>query len=162
MDAFAELHANLRESLQPVGELQETLFARILECSWNLQRCRLAEHHLYQTTSNIDPLLDDSNAHKYDRIQKYARQYESGLHKNLKALGDLQTEAAFRQQVAPLAEDQPPLSEVCRSVKIRAKAPREQEPESERSVTERYLESLMSRPQLASNWIDPTLAPESR
>ena len=150
-DDFAQLESGLRTRLQPDGELQEVLFARLLECSWNLQRCRLAERQLYESSANVDPLLDDSNAHKYDRIQKYARQYESSLHKSLRALADLQTEAAYRVQVAPITDDQSPLSEACRSHKVTASI-HSQAPKSQRSSTDRYLESLMSRHQSASNW----------
>ena len=169
-DAFAHHQAQLRNSLVPNGELQEILFARLLECSWNLHRCRLAEQQLYQTTT-VDPLLDDSNAPKYDRIQKYARQYESSLHKSLRALAVLQTEAAFRQEVAPITEDTPQeeyeatphvLSEACSYSKVLANMAKatSQKPESPRTTTERYLESLMSRPDLASKWKDPTLVDE--
>ena len=160
-DDFAQLESGLRTRLQPDGELQEVLFARLLECSWNLQRCRLAEHQLYESSANVDPLLDDQNARKYDRIQKYARQYESSLHKSLRVLADLQTEAAYRLQVSPITDDQPAppneeapppvLSEACRYHKVMASI-HSQEPKSERSATDRYLESLMSRHQSASNW----------
>ena len=160
-DDFAQLQTGLLDSLQPDGQLQQVLFARILECSWNLQRCRLAEHQLYQSCPRIDPLLDDVGSPTYDRIQKYARQYESSLHKSLRVLADLQTEAAYRLQVSPITDDQPAppneeapppvLSEACRYHKVMASI-HSQEPKSERSATDRYLESLMSRHQSASNW----------
>ena len=162
-DDFAQLQTGLLDSLQPDGQLQQVLFARILECSWNLQRCRLAEHQLYQSCPRIDPLLDDVGSPTYDRIQKYARQYESGFHKALRTLGDLQTEAAYRQQVAPvpqpLTEDPGDTratvqeclaipharSEVCRSQKIDSGLHRQQ-PKTQPGATVRH--------QLASNWKD--------
>ena len=161
-DDFSQLETGLRNSLQPDGELQHVLFARLLECSWNLHRCRLAEQQLYQSSANIDPLLDDSNAPKYDRIQKYARQYESSVHKSLRALADLQTEVAYRLKVSPITEDHPAtlkefeatphaLSEACRYQKVMASI-HSQEPKSQRSATDCYLESLLSRHQSASNW----------
>ena len=122
-EAFTNLQAGLRESLKPEGELQEVLFARILQCSWNQHRCRIAESEIYDDTSNPhDPLLDQANACLYDRIQKYARQYESSFHKALRTLGELQTEAAYRQQVSPVKEEPEAIpharSEVCSTQKI--------------------------------------------
>lgn len=131
--------AGLRASLLPTGELQELLFARILEASWNLHRCRLAEEQLCEQAGGIDPLLDHANATKYDRIQKYARQYENSFNKALRTLGELQSEAALRQ-----VEDDTPISEACRT----SKAPRQRT-----NTVDRYLESLMSRHRdLGSNW----------
>ena len=91
-DDFANLEAGLRSRLNPSGELQESIFARVLESNWNLYRCQLAEARLY-SESGIDPLLDVPNAARYDRIQKYARQYENSIYKALRVLGDLQTDA---------------------------------------------------------------------
>src|SRR6266566_5282780 len=61
---FHRLESGLRESLIPKGELQETLFIRILESAWTLHRCRLAEEQLYASTSDptLDPLLDETSA----------------------------------------------------------------------------------------------------
>ena len=49
-EAFVPFQADLRSSLKPEGELQEVLFARILQCSWNLHPCRIAEKQLYEKT----------------------------------------------------------------------------------------------------------------
>jgi hypothetical protein len=95
-DDFADLEAGLRARLIPSGELQES----ILESNWNLYRCQLAEAQLY-SESGIDPLLDDVNAARYDRIQKYSRQYENSIYKALRVLADLQTDAEFRLHIAP-------------------------------------------------------------
>src|SRR4051812_12599808 len=39
--AFEQLEEGLQRQLVPFGTLQETIFTRVLECSWNLHRCRL-------------------------------------------------------------------------------------------------------------------------
>ncbi|HEY3743066.1 MAG TPA: hypothetical protein VGL53_24635 [Bryobacteraceae bacterium] len=106
--AFHELETDLRASLHPQGPLQETFFMRILECSWNLHRCRLAEAHLYENSGSqdIDPLNDDENAAKYARIQKYARQNENSLAKCLRELSKLQNEIQYRYEAYPLTEEQ--------------------------------------------------------
>ena len=64
--AFAGLEEELRVNLIPVGGLEDTIFARILECAWNLQRCRLAQAQLFEKAADlsIDPLLDDQNEAK--------------------------------------------------------------------------------------------------
>jgi vacuolar-type H+-ATPase subunit I/STV1 len=133
--------AGLRSSLVPTGELQELLFARILESSWNLHRCRLAEEQLCSESGGLDPLLDKANAAQYDRILKYARQYENSMNKALRTLGELQTESEFRRGDAPPEEQ---ISEACRTRKI---------PRQRTSTVDRYLESLMHRHQESgSNW----------
>jgi hypothetical protein len=132
-DNFAELESGLRSSLLPLGALQEVIFMRILESTWTLHRCRLAEAQIYLTSSGpaIDPLLDDQNEAKYARIAKYARQSESSMYRAMRELGNLQTEAQYRREVQPPTEDagnaeekfeQPPpnISVVCSVQKIMA------------------------------------------
>ena len=106
--AFHELEANLLDCLLPKGPLQEIFFTRILECSWNLHRCRLAEAQLYANCANqeVDPLNDDQNAAKYARIQKYARQSENSLTKCLRELGKLQSEIQYRHEAHPLTDEE--------------------------------------------------------
>jgi len=106
--AFNELEADLRVSLVPKGAIQEIFFTRVLEASWNLHRCRLAEAELYLNSDKpeIDPLLDDHIAIKLERIQKYARQNENSLTKCLRELGKLQSEIQYRHEAYPLTEEQ--------------------------------------------------------
>jgi hypothetical protein len=101
--AFQQLEAGLRSELRPVGTLQEVFFLRILECSWNLHRCRVAEAQLNLET---DPLLDDATAAKSERIQKYARANETSLTKALRELGRIQTEIQYRHEAFPLTQKQ--------------------------------------------------------
>lgn len=107
-DDFTAHEAGLRESLRPWGELQEAIFMRALESSWNLRRCRLAEAKLYSTAADpsVDPLLDDQNEAKYTRIQKYAKQNENSLYKAMRHLAELQTENQYRHEAYPLTEEQ--------------------------------------------------------
>ena len=106
--AFADLEYQLRRSLVPGSPLQETIFKRVLESTWNLHRCRLAEAQFYFTATdhNIDPLLDDANAAKYARIEKYARQSANAMDKALRELGKLQAESQYRHEAYTLTEEQ--------------------------------------------------------
>ena len=105
---FAGLEGQLRADLIPEGGMQETIFTRILECSWNLHRCRLAQTQLFEKSTDlaIDPLLDDQNEAKFARIDKYARQCENSMYKGMRELGKLQTETEYRHTVNPLTEEQ--------------------------------------------------------
>ena len=106
--AFNELEEDLRANLLPQGATQEIFFTRILEASWNLHRCRLAEAQLYVNSDKpeVDPLVDDDIAVKLERIHKYARQNENSLTKCLRELSKLQTEIQYRHEVYPLTQEQ--------------------------------------------------------
>ena len=104
-DAFAILESGLREKLVPMGPLEEVLFKRIVECAWNLERCRMAEFNLLGD-SLIDPLASDINAGKYDRIHRYARESGNAMYKAMRELGKLQAEAQFRREISPFTQEQ--------------------------------------------------------
>ena len=104
-DAFAELESGLRAKLTPNGTLEEVLYKRIVECAWNLERCRMAEFELH-SGGYQDPLLSDHTAASCDRIHRYARESENAMHKSLRELSKLQTEGQFRQELCPLSKEQ--------------------------------------------------------
>src|SRR5262249_17738061 len=72
-DNFAALKEQLRQSLKPDTGIEIPLFDKILECFWNLHRARMAEVQLMQSQDDptIDPLLDDKNEAKWERIRKF-------------------------------------------------------------------------------------------
>ena len=106
--AFAELEAGLRERLKPQGTLEEVLYKRIVECSWNHERCRNAELQVLAQIGNfgIDPLASLGYDDRLDRIHRYSRDYENSLHKNMRELGKLQSETHYRQQIFPLTPEE--------------------------------------------------------
>ena len=137
--AFADFEQALRINLVPNGGFEEIIFQRILECGWNLERCRLAQARLFEEQSpdlSIDPLLaDGQNEAKFARIDKYARQYENSMFKAMRELGKIQTEAQYRHEIHPLEQeevddpalfDQTPhsLSSLCDFQKVMAAARR--------------------------------------
>ena len=107
-EAFAELEAGLRERLKPQGTLEEVLYKRIVECSWNHERCRNAELQVLAQIGNfgIDPLASLGYDDRLDRIHRYSRDYENSLHKNMRELGKLQSETHYRQQIFPLTPEE--------------------------------------------------------
>ncbi len=106
--AFANLEEGLRINLTPNGQLQETIFLRLLESAWNLHRCRLASAQLHTSSTNpaIDPLIDDQLQAKHARIEKYAKQSETSLRKSFEDLGRIQTELQYRHEAYPITEEQ--------------------------------------------------------
>lgn len=118
--AFEQLESALRDSLVPNGPLQEVIFKRALESAWNLERCRLAETTLHSRLGSptLDPLLDDQNEPRYNRIHKYAREAENSMYKAMRELGKLQAEDRYRAETAKSqpehsATASPAVSEVC-------------------------------------------------
>ena len=104
---FSGMEAALRIDLIPNGGLQEIIFERIIECAWNLERCRHVQAQLFDKTAadfSIDPLLDDQNEAKLARIDKYARQYENSMFKAMRELSKIQTEAQCGNEIHPLTK----------------------------------------------------------
>jgi hypothetical protein len=159
-EAFAELRQGLRDSLLPLGALQESYFTRILENTWNLHRCRLAEAALYDQAEDetVDPLLKEDK--RVDRIRKYARQCENSLDRNMRALAKLQNEAQYRHEAYPLTEDvnvedtPHSLSEVCEFQKVMAAVSRQRSTEARTRQNEAKAEE-----QEAFNVLDRLTAP---
>ena len=107
-EAFAELESGLRSKLKPQGTLEEVLYKRIVECSWNLERCRQAELQVLTIIGHfdIDPMAGPGYHDRFDRIHRYARDYENSLHKNMRELGKLQSETHYRQEIFPIEPEQ--------------------------------------------------------
>jgi hypothetical protein len=101
---FEQLSSGLRKEINPTGETQEKLFADLLLAAWNERRCQKTEVKLMlSSTSDVDdPLLDPEIAKQLDRVALYARRYNAAFHRTLKALRQVQTEAAFRLAVLPI------------------------------------------------------------
>ena len=101
---FDSFERGLRIEFQPSGETQEKLFSDLLLAAWNERRCQKTEVELLLTsTADVpDPMLDPEIAKQVDRLNLYARRYNATFHRSLKALRQVQTEAAFRLAVLPI------------------------------------------------------------
>jgi hypothetical protein len=75
--------------------------------AWNLRRIRVMEAELYSRASTYTDLLDDDVLlSKLDRLARHKSRIERTLHRSLKELKALQTNAAIRPMIA-LQEDEP-------------------------------------------------------
>ena len=106
--AFAELESGLRGKLNPQGALEEVVYKRVVECAWNLERCRMAELEIltHIDRSTVDPLINPDSHDRYDRIHRYARESENSMFKSMRELGKLQTEQQFRDEAFQLTQEQ--------------------------------------------------------
>jgi hypothetical protein len=97
--AFAELSSALRGELQPLGELESTLFDRILHAQWNLQKLATLEGTLL---AELDPFNADHTT-ALSRLSLYRSRTESSLYKAQAELRRLQEERHLRE----IALDEP-------------------------------------------------------
>jgi hypothetical protein len=93
-ETFNDWLAEYRAELDPQGSLEEALFNQIVYADWNLARVRRLEAELF--TGDIDPLLDEQNEAKLDRLARYAQRFERTLHRSINELRCLQTDRAGR------------------------------------------------------------------
>jgi hypothetical protein len=87
---FEQLQNDLVDDLRPDGALQDILFAQIVHASWNLRRVRTLEAGLF--TGDSDPLADEQNEARLDRLDRYAQRFERTLLRAIKELRRLQTD----------------------------------------------------------------------
>ncbi len=102
-DEFQLLRTQLLDSFQPNGGVQDALFDEILLASWNLRRAAVAETQVYTSQSDLtlDPLIDDSNDKRLNRIRQFARHNQLARDKAIRMLSDVQTEIRSRLQAFP-------------------------------------------------------------
>jgi hypothetical protein len=93
-EEFNDWLADYRAELDPQGPLEEALFNQIVYADWNLARVRRLEAELF--TGQIDPLLDQQNEAKLDRLARYSQCFERTLHRSINELRRLQTDRAAR------------------------------------------------------------------
>jgi hypothetical protein len=93
-ETFNDWLAEYRAELDPQGSLEEALFNQIVYADWNLARVRRLEAELF--TGDVDPLLDEQNEAKLDRLARYAQRFERTLHRAINELRRLQTDRAGR------------------------------------------------------------------
>ncbi len=134
-EAFDKLESELKQSLVPVGGLQELIFKRILTAAWNLHRCEQAEYEIYRLDKqlNRDPLLGNS-FECLTRVHRYAREAENSMYKGMRELAKLQTEAEFRCQDAQSQVEEEPISELCSVRQVRKATVSKPTPRNEAKV----------------------------
>ncbi|HVW86919.1 MAG TPA: hypothetical protein VHB50_19670 [Bryobacteraceae bacterium] len=91
IEAYAELSTRLWAELNPEGALEETLAYEIVNASWRLRRCAMAETEL-PTESELDPMLDEVLAVKQKSIDRARAQAHNLLRRSTAELRRLQTD----------------------------------------------------------------------
>ena len=89
---FDSLKSALSQELQPLGELEHSLFDRILTAQWKLRTIDSLEADLLNA---FDP-LNDSHSITLNRFSLYRSRTENGLYKALNELRHLQEERHLR------------------------------------------------------------------
>ena len=89
---FDSLQDSLNRELLPQGELENTLFDRILRAHWDLYRLDSIEAQLLE---NFDP-FNDSHSITLNRLALYRTRTENGLYKATTELRKLQEERHLR------------------------------------------------------------------
>ena len=105
-EAFESMSESLADQLAPKGELESTLYDTILYANWNVRRCRILEAGLMKE-DGVDPMLLEQNEAKLRQFDRHARRHDSNFNRALKQLRVLQTERAFRELLAPAAQNEP-------------------------------------------------------
>jgi hypothetical protein len=84
---FNDLLAHYQQEINPQGALQQTLFDELITAAWNLRRVRILESQL----DMLDP--------RSDRLARHHSRFERTLHRSLKELKSLQTDAALHHML---------------------------------------------------------------
>jgi hypothetical protein len=94
---FNDLLAQYQQEINPQGPIQQTLFDELITAAWNLRRVRILESEL----NLLDP--------RSDRLARHHSRFERTLHRSLKELKALQTDAALHQMLPREVRHRTPL-----------------------------------------------------
>jgi len=106
-EAFDTLARGLREEIDPQGALELIAFDQLLHAAWNQYRFRELEAQL-MSEADRDPLLDEAQAEKLDRLYRYAAAADRSYHRALKELRAFQTDRALRRNLEPESRESVP------------------------------------------------------
>ena len=90
--AFEALKSDLVLNLKPQTPHELYLFDVVLSAAWNVRRCIGLESDLLNEAHALglaDPFFDDELSKKFDRINRYKRQYETSYNRAMKELKQL-------------------------------------------------------------------------
>ena len=109
--AFEKFECDLRGLLKPADPLEEEIFQHAVQSGFNRRRAEALLDDL--GSSESDPMGNDADARKYDRLDRYKLRYERAFYRALRELKILQTQRAERAKLpAEVAENIPPLADV--------------------------------------------------
>jgi hypothetical protein len=108
-DALWELSEQLREELEPVGELEDMLVDRIVAAHWRLRRLGRVEADIFvnmsRASGNLGEAfkLDSHHANAFSKLSRYETPIERSLYKALYELQCLQADRRAEGSVPPPA-----------------------------------------------------------
>ena len=106
-EALRELSEQLREELEPVGELEDILVDRIVAAHWRLRRLGRVEADIfinfYRASNNLGGafMQDSHHANAFSKLSRYEVPIERSLYKALHELQRLQAARRAEDNVSP-------------------------------------------------------------
>ena len=101
---FESLTAKFEHEVRPAGQSEMTIFKQLILAAWNIDRCHRLESDI-SATSEIDPLLDDSQSKTIARITTYRMRAERNFYKALRELKTNRPSNKFQER-APVTFEQ--------------------------------------------------------
>jgi len=121
---LAQIEEEYRHAIQPKGLLEEDAFLQLRNARFNMERAQLLMEELGAATADrgVDPLADPATCKQYLLYQRYFNQAQSGFHRHLRLLRQLQTDRVLREQMN-CAESFPGLANVAAALRPRKGQP---------------------------------------
>jgi hypothetical protein len=114
-EEYADLRAELTQSLDPQGALELAVFEQLAGAAWGLRRLRILELHLHESANFADPLSQIDAEAPLRQLARYRTRAERSLYAALAQLRQLQNDRASRDAAltAHEAENFPVLADLC-------------------------------------------------
>jgi hypothetical protein len=123
-EEFEQMLAAYHDDLQPAGMLEMALFNQLVHSAWNLRRVHILEAEIFN--GSADPLADEAQDRRLDRLARYAKRFESSFYRALRELRTVQTNRSQRASVLPaVRETIPPRADTARAVLAKRTHPAE-------------------------------------
>ena len=104
---FETLTAKFEHEVRPAGQSEMTIFKQLILAAWNIDRCHRLESDL-SSTSDVDPLLDESLSKTIARIETYRMRAERNFYKALSALKANRPSGKFQERAPATFEQNEP------------------------------------------------------
>ena len=104
---FESLTAKFEYEVRPSGQSELTIFKQLILAAWNIDRCHRLDSGL-SSSSEIDPLLDESLSKTIARIETYRMRAERNYYKALKELKAARPSGKFQERTQVTFEQNEP------------------------------------------------------
>ncbi|MBL8230233.1 MAG: hypothetical protein JNL98_17215 [Bryobacterales bacterium] len=97
---LAEIEQEYRQSIRPVGFLEEDTLIQLRNSRFNMERAQILMEELGSEADSrgVDPLADPATRKDYLLYQRYFNQNRAGMQASLRELRKLQSERTLREQ----------------------------------------------------------------